>query len=292
MLSLIHSLKILLDLTKFKIALFASFSGATGFLLGRGEGTQELFGSVTGVFLLACGVCGLNQYQEREEDGVMERTKDRPIPSGRLSPSVAFEIAIGLVLLGLFILELFGNPTAWGLGLLGLFWYNGVYFTLKKKTAFAAVAGSLTGGIPLLIGWVSAGRSVFEGAVWPVVLFFCLWQIPHFWTILLDWGKDYGKAGWPSLYDRFQRPQIGRLIFVWTSATASAAAMVPLFGLVRSDEAGLGLLSAGLLWVGGAAWLLIRSQRQERGGVPGLSRINWLYSLVVMGLLSIDPFFG
>lgn len=292
MLSLIHSLKILHDLTKFKIALFASLSAATGFFLGRGEGLWEVFRCVVGVLILACGACGLNQYQEREEDGLMERTKGRPIPSGRLSPLAAFEVAIGLVLLGLFILGSFGKPTALGLGMFGLFWYNGIYFTLKKKTAFAAVAGSLTGGIPLLIGWVSAGRSVLEGGVWPLMLFFCLWQIPHFWTILLEWRKDYEKAGWPSLCERFRRPQLARLIFVWTSATASASAMAPLFGVVRSYEAVIGLLSAGLLWVGGAAWLLMHSRGRARTGTSGLSRINWLYSLVVMGLLSFDSLFG
>jgi protoheme IX farnesyltransferase len=284
------SVMMALDLTKFRIPLFASFSTAAGFVLGRREWSQEMMMPMIGVFLLGSGACGLNQFQERERDRLMERTKGRPIPSGRLEAISALKISGMLILLGLSLLTFSAGFGGLGFGLFGLVWYNGVYFYLKKRTAFAAVVGSLTGGVPPLLGWMSAGRSFSDWAIWPIILFFCLWQIPHFWSLLLEWGRDYERAGWPSIHRRFAMDQLRRLIIVWVFATATVALIAPLFGAVQSCGTLMGLFISGALWVGGVYRFLANPPGRGRGWSTPITRIHSLYCLAVMCFLSFDSF--
>mgnify|MGYP000076628609 CR=1 FL=1 len=284
------SVMMALHLTKFKIPLFASFSTAAGFVLGRRGWSQEMMIPMIGVFLLGSGACGLNQFQERERDRLMERTKGRPIPSGRLEAISALKISGTLILLGLSLLAFSAGLGSLGFGLFGLLWYNGVYFYLKKRTAFAAVVGSLTGGVPPLLGWMSAGRSLSDWAIWPIILFFCLWQIPHFWSLLLEWGRDYERAGWPSIHSRFAMDQLRRLIMVWVFATATVALIAPLFGAVQSCGTLMGLFISGVLWVGGVYRFLANPPDRGRGWSTPITRIHSFYCLAVMCFLSFDSF--
>lgn len=279
-----------LHLTKFKIPLFASFSTAAGFVLGRREWSQEMMIPMIGAFLLGSGACGLNQFQERERDRLMERTKRRPIPSGRLEAKSAFKISGMLILIGLFVLAFSEGSFGLGFGLFALLWYNGVYFYLKKRTAFAAVVGSLIGGVAPLLGWMSAGRSFSDRAIWPIILFFCLWQIPHFWSLLLEWGSDYERAGWPSIHRRFATDQLRRLIIVWVFATATVALIAPLFGAIQSCGTLMGLSISGALWVGGVYRFLTNPSGRGRGWSTPITRIHSLYCLTVMCFLSFDSF--
>src|SRR4030043_1504628 len=121
---------ILLKLTKFRISLFSTLSTFTGFILARQGLSGDVIFPLLGVFLLASGSCALNQYQERQNDQLMERTQGRPIPSKNLSPSTALKISIGLLFLGSIILFVGAHWSALGLGLFAMFWYNGVYTSL------------------------------------------------------------------------------------------------------------------------------------------------------------------
>ncbi len=114
-----------------------------------------------GVLFLAFGSAALNHYQEKEFDGKMDRTKNRPIPSGRISSSNALYISLLFVLSGSLILFFGSNLLALGLGLLNLIWYNFIYTLLKRRSPFAIVPGSLVGAIPPVIGWVAAGGAIY-----------------------------------------------------------------------------------------------------------------------------------
>ncbi len=245
---------LLLSLGKIRLSFLVTLTTATGYLLAAEEVTIRMLLSVVAVFLLASGSCALNQYQERGEDGKMERTKARPIPSGKLPPTSALLISVGLIFLGTFVLFSEGNLIAWGLGLFAIAWYNGVYTYLKKRTAFAVIPGAITGGIPPLIGWVSGGGYLFDPKILAISLFFFMWQVPHFWLLLLNFGKDYENAGFPSLTRVFTPAQLRRITFMWIFATAVTCIILPLFGAVDSQ-----VINGSLFVVG--SWLVWRTSR-------------------------------
>ena len=277
---------ILLELTKFKISLFAALSTFTGFILAHQELSGEIILPVMGVFFLACGSCALNQYQEREDDRRMERTKARPIPSGALKPSTAFLISIGLIFSGSFILLYGASLIAWGLGLFAIIWYNGVYTYLKRKSAFAVIPGALIGAVPPTLGWVSGGGHLLDPRILAVCFFFFIWQVPHFWLLLLDFGEDYENAGFPSLTRVFTPAQLGRITFIWIFATAVTCVIIPLFGIVESPVIRNALLVLAF-WVVWRGFRLLKVRGLEFPFHFTFHSIN-SYALLVMVLFILD----
>jgi len=272
------------ELGKVRIAVLSTASAATGFALAARGWDTLMIPTLGGVFLLACGAGALNQVQERDIDALMLRTRNRPIPSGRLSARAALVIAIAMLALGLAALSF--SPVAMLLGLVTVLWYNGVYTPLKRVSAFAAIPGGVVGAIPPVIGWVAGGGSAADPRILAVAFFFFVWQVPHFWLLLFRIGDDYARAGLPVLTNVFTRPQLARVIYVWMIATAVACMSMPLFGVPAGKwiMAGLGLAS---VWLGWHATTMVRSQ----GRVLAFHQIN-LYALFVISLLSVSGFIG
>jgi protoheme IX farnesyltransferase len=287
---MIRWINILLELTKFRISLFSTLSTFAGFILASRGLSRDVILPILGVFFLASGSCALNQYQERQNDQRMERTQTRPIPSKRLSPSTALKISLGLLLFGSILLYAGAHLSALGLGLFAVLWYNGVYTFLKRKSAFAAIPGALIGAIPPLIGWVS-GKGFFslDPQILAISFFFFIWQVPHFWLLLLNVGRDYEKAGLPSLSRIFTSVQLSRITFIWIFATAAACMMIPLFGIVESHfiHGSLFFIAFWLVWK--SLGLLTVSDRKFF--LPFTFKIINSYALVVMILLTLDNLF-
>jgi protoheme IX farnesyltransferase len=281
---------LLLHLTKVRISLLATLSTATGHLLGAGSITVHTLVPAAGVFLLACGSCALNQYQEREIDQWMERTKARPIPSGRLNSNTALRISIGLILLGSLILFFGAGDLALALGLFAVLWYNLIYTPLKQKTAFAAVPGALVGAIPPALGWVAAGGNIFDPRIGGIALFFFIWQIPHFWLLLLGASSDYESAGLPSITRVFSTKQVKRIIFIWLLSTGVASLILPQFGFLNSVLS-CGLLVTAVSWLFGSAVIFLRSPNDQALMKATFVRLN-MYSVLVASLLSVDRLLG
>jgi protoheme IX farnesyltransferase len=273
------------ELGKPKISALSAFSSATGFLVASGGIRTGAAVAAAAVFLLACGACGLNQYQEWETDALMARTKARPLPSGRTSPGNAISFSLCLIVSGLVILRVSAEGAApFLLGLLALFWYNGVYTFLKRKTAFAAVPGALVGALPPAIGWTAGGGLLADPRLAFLCFFFFMWQIPHFWLLLLKCGKEYEAACLPSLTRAFKKSQLAGIVFVWTVAAAASVMLIGMEGIVKSPAVNLALwaLSVWLVWNGARSFL--------RGGPDYSSsfhKIN-IFALIAMVLLSID----
>ncbi len=266
-------------LCKARISLFASLSAATGFALAAGRGAVSFCALCAGVFLLACGACALNQYQARDVDARMARTARRPLPSGKIRPGYALTIAGFLILCGEGLLLFAQTAIVPILGLAALLWYNGVYTGLKKRSAFAVVPGALVGSIPPAMGWTAGGGQLSDPALFALVFFFFLWQVPHFWLHLLSYGKEYAVAGLRSLTEIFSEDQLKRLTFQWVSATAVSALLLGLCGPLHSAVAKLGLRAAALWLVGGAVCLMVR---QEEIHERLFARINVFMFVVMM----------
>ena len=284
--SLREWVSLLLDLGKIKISLLATLSTATGYLLATGKITTQMFVPTAAVFLLACGSCALNQYQEREIDQWMERTKSRPIPSGRLNPQTALQISLGLILFGALTLFFGAGTLTLALGLFAVLWYNLIYTPLKQKTAFAAVPGALVGAIPPVLGWVAGGGTLLDPRIGGVGLFFFIWQIPHFWLLLLDASKDYENAGLPSITRFFSTRQIKRIVFIWLLSTGVSALTFPAFGLINLRSVYL-FFFAATVWLTWTTIIFLRSQTVEVSSRFTFMKLN-VYVLFVIFLLSFD----
>ena len=279
-------LKIFFDLSKGRIALLAALSTATGYILAADSVSLAIVFPTVGLFLLACGSSALNQYQEREIDSLMKRTKGRPIPSGRLTPPQALMIALLSMLSGSLILLVGSNVVALSLGLFAAFWYNAIYTPLKKRSPFAAIPGALIGAIPPAVGWAAAGGSPFDPKILALCFFFFIWQVPHFWLLLLSYGKDYEEAGLPSLTSIFTAGQLSQITFVWILATAVTCLLIPLFGTVRTTLTNLSLLGL-TLWLVWCAMRFFRARGEQLSFKCAFREIN-IYALAVISLLSLD----
>jgi len=281
-----EKIKIFFELAKVKITSFVTVTTAFGYIAASGKIDLMILPVLFGVLLLAFGSAALNHYQEKDFDSKMDRTKSRPIPSGRISPNTVLKISLILILLGSVILILWTNLLALGLGLLNLIWYNFIYTLLKRKTPFAIVPGSLVGAIPPVIGWAAAGGLLADPQIIIIAFFFFIWQIPHFWLLLLVMDKDYQQAGFPTLTQIFNHAQLSRITFIWIIATAVTGLMIPLFGIVSELWINLGLFISAALLTWKAFGLLVEKKDFSA------FRLNFRYinyfALFVVFMVSID----
>jgi len=278
------------ELCKVRISLFSAFSALTGLLLAAREFRPETVVLVAGVFLLACGSSALNQYQERKTDALMPRTEKRPIPSGRMEPSHALFFSVMLISLGSLTLLLTGRAVAPVLGLLAVIWYNGLYTYLKRKSAFALIPGSLVGAIPPAMGWVTGGGTFLDPGLIALCFFFFLWQVPHFWLLILSYGEEYRNAGLPSLTAIFTRTQLLRIIVNWIFATAVSCLFLSISGMVLTPLINYALIGVSLWLVTTAVRLLIQGGEVTSTYTSTFRGIN-TYMFLVMFLATIDTFF-
>jgi protoheme IX farnesyltransferase len=271
-------------LCKIRIAFFASLSSATGSILFAGDINSAMFITMAGVFFLACGAGALNQYQERDIDALMIRTKSRPIPAGEILPSKAINFSAVLFVIGFSILALLGDIILLGLGVFAVVWYNFVYTSLKRVTAFAAVPGAFIGAIPPAMGWVAGGGSITDVTLLPICFFFFIWQVPHFWFLIFSHEEDYKRSDLPTIIKRFNRDQFSRVAIIWTMATVVSLFLIPLFGINLSDTAMflLGIAAAWLTW--GARTLLHTNKAPAYSSA--FKSMN-IYMLIVMVILNI-----
>ena len=213
--------KLVLELAKARITFAVTFSVTTGWVVYSGSFDLPMLVPVLGVFLLACGSAALNQIQEWRTDAKMDRTKNRPIPSGRLSVRGAAIICVLFLFAGLNVLANVEHNTlvVLGLGAFSVVFYNGIYWALKRVTAFAVVPGALIGAIPPLMGWCAAGGQILDQTILEVCTFFFIWQIPHFWLLVHIYGKQYEDAGLPAATAVITPDQLKRITVVWTFLT-------------------------------------------------------------------------
>jgi protoheme IX farnesyltransferase len=279
-----HALRIIVELSKVRIACLATASAATGFVLAWRGVSPAMLPMLAGVFLLACGAGALNQAQEGDIDARMKRTRNRPVPSGRMRAREAALVAAALITAGSVLLA--PHTVAMLLGFVTVLWYNGVYTPLKRVSAFAAIPGGVVGAIPPVIGWVTGGGAAGDPRIIAVAFFFFVWQVPHFWLLLLRIGGEYERAGLPTLTRMFTRPQFARIIYVWMIATAVACVSMPLFGVSSAVWTQAGLIVSSL-WLGWHATRMVRSN----GDRLAFHQIN-MYALVVISLLSLSGLVG
>ncbi len=278
--------KIFSELIKFRITALVSFTTGLGYILAANELNFTLFYVIAGIFLLASASSALNHWQESQTDALMDRTKFRPIPSGRIERSSTLLIAAGLLIIGSALLLLTTNFTAFAVGIFTFLWYNGVYTPLKRKSAFAIIPGALVGALPPVAGWAAGGGSLLDSGILMIAAYFFIWQIPHFWLLLMLYGADYEKGGFPTLNSIFSKEQLKRITFIWLIGNVMTAMMIPFF-LHVNYSASLYALVLISVWMSFVSIKFISSATEKKDIRNTFIAINF-YTLMLITILSFD----
>lgn len=228
---MIQMIRDLIALVRLPLSFAVTLSALFAYILAGGVISFELWVLGAAIFCLAAGATALNQYQERERDAKMDRTRNRPIPSGRITPFNALLISELLIAVGFGMIYLV-------LGWIGVFcfiytliWYNLFYTPLKTKTPYAAVFGAFLGTVPPILGWLAAGGEWTDLRLWYLGLFYFVWQIPHFWLLLLRHHEDYEKAGFATFTTKVGTAVMERITFIWILLTLCAGGAFVMFFL-------------------------------------------------------------
>jgi heme o synthase len=280
-------IKIISELGKVRISLPIALSAMVGYTLQTGLLNSEIWMLLSGVFLMSCSSGAINHIQEHRTDLLMPRTRNRPIPSGKISVKTAMDVAFSFFVAGAFVLLISFPLPVFFTALLTLLSYNIIYTPLKKLTAFAVVPGSLVGALPPYIGWFAGGGTLVDERIILVALFFFIGQIPHFWLLLLMFGKEYTLAGYPSLNSVFNDNQIKRLSYTWILATIATAFIVSLKVMQGPVTLFFLLVYIFYLLFSLTTGILIKKDIPVRAS---FLKLNLLY-LLMMVLLIIDSIF-
>lgn len=282
-------INILLEITKLRITIFVTITTVFGYIAATNSIDVGLILPTIGILFLACGSAAFNHYQERNTDAIMDRTKNRPIPSGKITSSSVLKISLALIITGSILLFIGSGILALSFGLLNLIWYNGVYTPLKKVSPLAIIPGSLVGAIPPIVGWVAGGGYLFDPQIILISFFFFIWQIPHFWLLLMILDKDYQKAGFPTLTQIFNQQQLGRITFIWIIATGVTGLLIPLFQISHNGFINYSLLIAAL-WLAFKSINLLQQTQETTAFRFAFRSINY-FALFVVIIVSIDKLF-
>jgi protoheme IX farnesyltransferase len=279
------------EITKAGLAVSVVFSSIAGFLLGIEHFNSQSWFTI---FLLAIGgYCmvgasnAYNQIIEKDIDALMDRTKNRPIPAGRMSKTTAFVIASILTLAGIAILYSI-NPRTAMFGAISIFLYTSLYTPLKTVTSLSVFVGAIPGAIPFMLGWVAANNGDFGIEAGTLFLIQFFWQFPHFWAIGWFLFDDYKKAGIFMLpsgkRDNTTALQI-LLYTIWLILASLLPALFPVIGLVGSSLL-LSPIAAFLVLLLGI-WILVYAVKLYNIRTAKAARTLMLVSVVYITLLQI-----
>lgn len=277
---------VLLELTKPRLAAMVLVTTAAGFYLAA-RGAVDLWllaATLLGTGMAAAGSLVLNQYIEREEDGRMQRTASRPIPSGRIDAQDALIFGAVLTALGLAILTFGVNLTAGVVTALTVVSYVALYTPMKRWTPLCAIVGAVPGALPPVTGWAAASGTIEPGA-WALFGIMFLWQLPHSLAIARLYEEDYARAGFKLL------PVVDpagssteRQILVHSAALLVVGLVPALLGIAGPVYFAVALvLGAGLLAFSADAAL-----RRSKDAVRRLLFATLVYLPVLLGAMALD----
>jgi len=192
-------LKVIFELTKFRLSFLVSFSAIFGFILASDNFyiLDLIVLGISGYLVTAASVIN-NQILEKGLDSKMDRTKDRPLPTNRISKRNSLITSVFFMVIGLTIMTLYFNMVAGLLSLVSLLLYTFIYTPLKRVGPISVFIGAIPGALPPLIGWVAfSGEITIEAIIIFSIQF--IWQFPHLWAIAWIYHDDYKKVGFKLL---------------------------------------------------------------------------------------------
>jgi protoheme IX farnesyltransferase len=279
-----------LTLLKLRIASFVGLSAFVGGLLGASSSTPTLrIGEAALWVTLAAGAASaFNQVLERDTDRLMERTRNRPLPSGRIAPRDAILFASILATISIAALGFRFNALAAALALATLFSYVAVYTPLKRYSTLNTIVGAVPGAAPPLLGYAALAGTV-QGWAWVLFAIVFVWQFPHFMAIAWLYRHDYARAGL-----RMLPTEPGGERVAGRAAITYALVLVPVSLLpgVWGDAGRVFVLGATVLALAYAATAVRFALRQDRGSARLLLFTSLAYLPLVLLLVVLDPVTG
>lgn len=274
-----------LRLIKFKLSLAVTLTAVVGYLIAEPSFNLSIILLALGTFMVAGGASGLNQYQEVEYDSRMKRTMSRPLPMGSISPLRALEITLVLIVGGLIILVYLSWISAL-LGLINVLLYNLLYTRLKRISYLAILPGALVGAIPPVMGYTAAGGLPFDLTILYISTLIFLWQIPHFWMLLIRHQHDYERAGFPTVLKKLDEDQVRRIVFAWISMLSLFSLTPFLFGIAINVKIWIVMAFANFSFII-VFFILLLGRRRDSHKAFILSNIfiSILYILFAVGSL-------
>lgn len=230
-------------LTKHRLSMSVVFSSVAGYFLGAEQfNALTLFLLIVGGYAMVGASNAFNQIIEKDLDALMKRTRNRPLPSGRMSVNSAWITAVTLTLIGLALLYII-NPTTAFFGGVSIFIYVAIYTPLKTKTPLSVFVGAFPGAIPFMLGWVATSGSfgIEPGTLFMIQFF---WQFPHFWALGWWLYDDYKSGGFFMLPTGRRDSGTAVQIILYTFWTISIS-IIPVFGVTGDLQ--LSILSAGIV---------------------------------------------
>ncbi len=273
------------EITKARLSISVVVSTIAGYLLGFDD--EQPFQWLVLVLLIVGGYCMVgasnvfNQIIEIELDAKMDRTKNRPLPSGRITKQNAFILGCILTFLGLAILYNV-NPKTAMFGTISIFMYVSLYTPLKTVTPLSVFVGAFPGAIPFMLGWVAAtGHFGIEAGTLFIIQFF--WQFPHFWAIGWFLYEDYEKAGFFMLPTgkRDKKTALQTILYtIWMIL----ASVIPVFGF--TGKLMLSKISTALVVLLGL-WMLFYAVKLYKEMDAKAARKLMIVSVSYISLLQI-----
>ena len=275
-------LKSFLDLTKARLAISVVFSSIVGYLLA-----VDSFDFYNLILLSIGGYCmvgasnSFNQIIERDIDALMDRTKNRPIPSNKISVNTAFYISVILTLIGIVVLYKI-NPRTALFGAISIFIYTCLYTPLKPLTPLSVFVGAFPGAIPFMLGWVAASNSfgIEPGTLFMIQFF---WQFPHFWALGWMLHEDYQKAGINMLPTR-KRDKSTALQIVLYSLWTIIISIFPVTGL--TGDLRLSITSAIVVVILGVVMLFYSINLYNKMDISAAKKL-FTVSIIYLTLLQL-----
>lgn len=273
------------EITKAGLAISVLFSSIAGYLLG--VNSENPFQWNVLAVLMVGGYCmvgasnAFNQVIEKDIDSLMDRTKNRPVPSGRMSPKAALLVASLLTITGIVLLYTINAKSAM-FAAVSIFLYTSVYTPLKTVTSLSVFVGAFPGAIPFMLGWVAAtGEFGIEAGTLFLIQFF--WQFPHFWAIGWFLYKDYEKAGIFMLPTGKKDKGTALQVILYT-VWLIIASLLPMLGY--TGQLFLSQIAAVLVFLLGL-WMLFYAVRLYQLRTAKSARTLMLVSVSYISLLQI-----
>jgi len=273
--------------TKFVLSFAVSLSALFAYVMAKGEVGFDMLLATFSVLLVAMGVSTLNQVQEYKSDAKMTRTKNRPIAAGRMTPITGIVIATILIILSFISIYSLLGLTGINIFMFAFIWYNAMYTPLKKKSALAVVPGAILGVIPPAIGWLVAGHPLMELEFIALGLYYFIWQVPHFWLLVMLFHGDYKDGGYPTAMRLFGQASLQRLTFVWLIFTIQAGIFLVSIYEVYTPTLILAIFVG--LYAFMASLELLRDRFELKNAKTVFWKINATFLAIII-LLSIDEY--
>ncbi len=275
-----------LELTKPRITLLVVFTALVGFVMASPGPVSggALAPALLGIALVAGGASALNMLLERDTDALMQRTRSRPLPTGRLRPAEALLFGLALSGLGLGTLAWRARGLSAAVALVTWASYLFLYTPLKRRTSLSTLVGAVPGALPPVIGWAAARGDLEPGAYVLFAILF-LWQVPHTLAIAWIYRDDYARGGLPVL--PVLDPE-GRLTGRQTVIHSLALLLVSLAPAVAGGAGSVYLVGAAALGTGLLAFALRLAVVRSVAAARALFLASVAYLPVLFLLLLVD----